>query len=175
MHFNFTVHVCGVTVLHYLHMSGGGTVSENSARRGCLIVEAMRSALLRSQSLRFHLISQRFGRSRRGKGGTMGRRRGKKRRGRHSNSVKQVPGEGSVEVGRQKAFPAGKKKNTSWFTLRSAGSPDSFSGDDEARGEEQNHRQVLPSFRLREKKNFCVCSGCRNPPSAYSSVLLSHF
>lgn len=145
MHFNFTVHVCGVTVLHYLHMSGGGTVSENSSRRGCSIVEAMRSALLRSQSLRFHLISQRFGRSRRGKGGTTSRRRtrGEKRRGRHSNSMKQAPGEGSVEVGRQKAFPAGKnkqKKKNGQFTLRSAGSPDSFSGGgDEARGE-QNHR-----------------------------------
>lgn len=93
-------------------MSGGGTVSEDSARRGGSIVEAMRSALLRSQSLRFHLISLRFGRSRRGKGGGTTRRwrRGGKRRGRHSISMKPAPGEGSVEVGGQKAFPAGKKK-----------------------------------------------------------------
>lgn len=139
MHFNFTVHVCGASVLHYLHMSGGGTVRENSARRGCSIVEAMRSALLRSQSLRFHLISQRFGKSQRGKGGTTRRRRGEKRRGRHSNSMKQAPGECSVEVGRQKVFPAGKKPSR--FTRRSVGSPDRFSGvGDEARGEEQNHR-----------------------------------
>lgn len=75
-------------------------VSEHSARRGCSIVEAMRSAVLQSQSLRFHPISQRFGRSRRGKGGTTRRRREEKRRGRHSNSIKQAPGEGSVEVGR---------------------------------------------------------------------------
>lgn len=61
------------------------------------------------------------------------------RRGRHSNSMKQAAGEGSVEVGSQKAFPAGGKKN-SRLMLRSAGSPDSFSGGDEARGEEQNPR-----------------------------------
>lgn len=137
MRFNFTVHVCGVTALHYLHISGA--VSETSARRGCSIVEAMRSAWLRSQSLKFRLISQRFVRSRGGKGGTTRRRSGGGRRGRHSNSMKEAAGEGSVEVGSQKAFPAGEEK-PSRFMLRSAGSPDSFSGGDEARGEERNHR-----------------------------------
>lgn len=52
--------------------------------------------------------------------------------------MKAAPGEGSEEVGSQKAFPAGDKNSR--FMLRSAGSPDSFSGGgDEARGE-QNHR-----------------------------------
>lgn len=52
--------------------------------------------------------------------------------------MKAGPGEGSEEVGSQKAFPAGEKNSR--FMLRSAGSPESFSGGgDEARGE-QNHR-----------------------------------
>lgn len=37
-----------------------------------------------------------------------GRRTRRRKRGRHSNYMEQVPGEGRVEVGKQKEFPAGK-------------------------------------------------------------------
>lgn len=62
-----------------------------------------------------------------------GRRTRRRRRGRHSNYMEQAPGEGRVEVGKQKEFPAGK---SSRFIVSSTGSPEGFTGgDEEARRE----------------------------------------
>lgn len=76
---------CSPLLVHFTRLAAAG---ENTARRGGSLVGAHRSSLLHPQSLRFHLISQRFVRSWRGGGRTW--RRGRHRH--HSNCMEQESG-----------------------------------------------------------------------------------
>lgn len=138
---------------------------ENRARRGGSLVGAHRSSLLQPQSLRFHLISQRFVRSWRGGGRTW--RRGRHRH--HRNYMEQEPGGAGW---RRVRVPCGG------CTVRRAGSPESVFREGEEEEDEEEH--LLCRFTAKEPRTPLPChfagkssasvQRCRNPATACSAA-----